>query len=158
MSATIAPASVRCTVLVRATPERAFELFTSQMGRWWPRTHTTNTSPIADVIIEPRVGGRWFERGVDGSERDWGHVMAWEKPRRLLLGWQLSAQWKFDPTLVTEVELRFTAEGEMTQVELEHRRLERYGAMTDRMRDTVSSPNGWPGILRGYVGSVAASS
>jgi hypothetical protein len=138
-------------VLVRATPERAFSLFTGRMGRWWPRTHTTNTAPIADVIIEPRAGGRWFERGIDGSERDWGHVIAWEPPGRILLGWQLSPQWRFDPTLITEVELRFIPEGALTRVELEHRHLERYGEAAAKMRDTVSSPNGWPGILQGYA-------
>ena len=100
------------SVRVAVTPARAFEVFTTGIGRWWIPTHSilASKSPQASVTIEPRVGGRWYERGEDGSESDWGSVLAWEPPRRLVLGWQLDAQWDFDPALVTEVEVRFDAE------------------------------------------------
>src|SRR5262249_51193034 len=118
------------TMRVRATPEHAFEVFTVRMGRWWMPTHSINPSgsPQADVVIEPRAGGRWYERGSDGSECDWGRVVDWQPPHRVLLAWQISAKWQHDPELYTEVEVRFqSVGGGETEVRLEHRLLENYG-------------------------------
>jgi len=141
------------SVSVAATPARAFEVFTTAIGRWWLPTHSilASKSPQAAVTIEPRVGGRWYERGEDGSESDWGHVLAWEPPRRLVLAWQLDAQWEFDPALVTEVEVRFDAEpGGGTKVTLEHRCLERYGAGAETARSGLASEGGWSGLLERF--------
>ena len=141
------------SVRVAASPAGAFEVFTSNIGRWWIPTHSilASKSPQASVTIEPRVGGRWFERGEDGSECDWGHVMVWEPPRRLVLAWQLDAQWDFDPALVTEVEVRFDAEPSGgTTVTLEHRCLERYGAGAESARTGLASEGGWSGLLERF--------
>ena len=141
------------SVHVAATPARAFEVFSTGIGRWWIPTHSIlpSKSPQASVTIEPRVGGRWYERGEDGSECDWGHVLAWEPPRRLVLAWQLDAQWEFDPALVTEVEVRFEpAPGGGTDVTLEHRCLERYGAGAEAARSGLASEGGWSGLLERY--------
>jgi uncharacterized protein YndB with AHSA1/START domain len=141
------------SVRVAASPARAFEVFSAGMGRWWIPTHSilASKSPQAAVTIEPWVGGRWYERGEDGSECDWGHVLAWEPPRRLVLAWQLDAQWEFDPALVTEVEVRFDAKpGGGTTVTLEHRCLERFGAAAQTVRASVGSDEGWPGLLERY--------
>jgi uncharacterized protein YndB with AHSA1/START domain len=154
MTAGISPVPVRKSIRVEARPERAFELFTSTMGRWWPRSHSINTSPIADVVIEGRAGGRWYERGEDGSECSWGRVLAWEPPSRLVLAWQISAQWHYDPQLVTEVEVRFLPDGDSaTRVELEHRSLERYGEAAEGVRGLFDSPGGWSGVLEGFAAS-----
>src|SRR4051812_44746439 len=99
---TITPAPVRKSIRVKASPEKAFEVFTAGMSRWWPGSHSINQSPLKSVTIEPRVGGRWFERGEDGSECEWGRVLAWEPPVQLVLAWQVDGQWRFDPNLVTE--------------------------------------------------------
>ena len=148
MNRTIAVAPVRKNVRVSAAPARAFEVFTAGFARWWPPSHTIGKVPQKEVVIEPRVGGRWFERGVDGSECDWGTVLVWEPPARLVLGWQLNADFKFDPRVTTEVEVRFTAEGEgATRVELEHRHLERLGEQGELLREKVGSPNGWSALL-----------
>lgn len=96
MTPRIAVAPVRKSILVKAPAGRAFEVFARRMGSWWPKSHSIGTSPQADVVIEPRAGGRWYERGADGSECDWGRVLAWEPPARLLLAWQLDATWTFD--------------------------------------------------------------
>src|SRR5262249_28080303 len=128
MDVRIAPAPVRKTLQVKATQAHAFDVFTAGFGRWWPRSHSVGKSPIEDAVIEPKVGGRWYEGGQDGSECDWGRVLAWEPPARLVLAWQLNAQWQFDPALVTEVEVKFIAEGSaQTRVEFEHRELQRFG-------------------------------
>jgi len=148
MSTTIRPAPVRTSVLVNAPPERAFELFTSGIGRWWPRTHKIGSADLDRPVIQPRLDGRWYQLGVDGSECDIGKVAVWEPPSRLLLIWQLTPEFTYDPDLVTEVEILFTSEGDGTRVELEHRDLERMGEKADAMRETVSGPGGWPALLQ----------
>jgi uncharacterized protein YndB with AHSA1/START domain len=151
---TIAPAPVRKTLRVKAAPARAFEVFTGGMSRWWPKSHHIGKSALKDVVIEPRPGGRWYETDEDGSQCQWGHVIAWEPPQRLVLGWQLSAEWQFDATLVTEVEVQFIPEGGGTRIEFEHRNLERFGDKAATVRDQIASPGGWPGILDEYVKAV----
>ena len=104
MNRTITVAPVRKTVRVTAAPAHAFEVFAAGIGRWWPASHSINGAPMKDVVIEPRAGGRWYERGQDGSECDWGVVLAWEPPGRLLLGWHLDSEFRHDPGAATEVE------------------------------------------------------
>jgi len=147
-----------CKVLnVKAPPEVAWRVFTEQMGAWWPlATHKIGTAKAVDAVIEPRVGGRWYERGDDGSTCDWGTVLMWEPPSRLMLTWDISADWRHDPNLKTEIEVRFIAEGKnSTRVELEHRRLDRYGARRDGMRGTFDSERGWKGILEAFAARAA---
>lgn len=151
MTQTISPAPIRKSVHVKAAPPRAFEIFTAGASRWWLKTHTINPtkSPQKDVVIEPRAGGRWFERGEDGSECSWGQVLAWEPPSRLLLAWQINADFTYDPALITEVEVRFTPDGTGTLVELEHRLLERMGERGIGMRDAFT--RGWGLLLDSFT-------
>ena len=148
MNVAMRPAPVRVPLRVAAKPARAFEMFTSGIGQWWNKSHSVGTSPQQDVVIEPRRGGRWFERGEDGSECEWGRVLVWEPPSRLVLAWQLNAEWRFDPTFETELELRFKPDGgDFTHVELEHRNLDRFGEKAEAVRASIGSPEGWPGLL-----------
>jgi uncharacterized protein YndB with AHSA1/START domain len=154
----IRPAPINRSVVVKAEVERSFAAFTGRMGRWWPRSHSIGSAPMADVIVEPRVGGRWYERSGDGAECEWGKVLAWDPPGRLILAWQLDANWKYDPALVLEVEITFTAlQGGMTRVDLEHRNLERYGDKAAAVRDAVGSERGWLGILKSFVADTEAA-
>jgi uncharacterized protein YndB with AHSA1/START domain len=126
-------------------------VFTSKMTMWWPKDHHIGKSALQECVIEPRVGGRWYEVGQDGSECQWGHVLTWDPPQHLILAWQLDARFVFDPALRTEVEVRFIELGpHRTQVDFEHRYLERFGdgalAVSDEMR------KGWASILELYVG------
>ncbi|MEO7026158.1 MAG: SRPBCC family protein [Caulobacteraceae bacterium] len=146
---TIAP--VRHSVAVAAPPERAFDLFVGSIGRWWPRGRTVGAKPHADIVIEQRQGGRWFERAEDGEETDWGTVSAIEPPRRLLLAWKLNAEFKFDPEFATAVELTFAPEGGGTRVTLEHRDLERFGAAAEKVAGQLDG--GWSTILGHYADS-----
>ena len=154
MTGVIKVAPVRKSIRVKATPERAFQAFTAEMSRWWIKTHSINTSPIRDIVIEPRPGGRWFERGEDGSECDWGKVLSWEPPGRLLLAWQLTPKWTYDPALVTELELRFLPDGEGTLIELEHR-LDGYGDAAEDMFKILDGPNAWAGLLEAFAQATA---
>ena len=147
MTQVIQPAPVRKTVTVAADPARAFAVFTSRLDAWWPSTHHIGASPIKHAVLEPGVGGRWYEIGEDGGETNWGEVLAWEPPLRLVLGWRIK-DWKYDPEVLTEVEVVFTplADGS-TRVDLEHRHLERLGESADRARMNFDAPNGWGKIL-----------
>ena len=143
---------VRRSVLVQTSQQDAFDAFTSRMGRWWNPAFSISPTraPMKDVIIEPRVGGRWFERGDDGAECQWGQVLAWEPPTKVVLAWQITSQWQFGAEFFTEVEVRFTPEGAGTRVELEHRLLERYGAAESEIRGKLGSPAGWAGLLERF--------
>lgn len=145
---TLALAPVRKSVLVKASQEHAFAVF-AKIG-WWPKTHSVFNPGKAqkEVILEPHVGGRWFERAEDGTERQWGKVLAWEPSGRMLLAWQLDAQHGFKASMQTEVEIRFIAEGpKATRVELEHRAFEGMGADAQAVHDSVGSPGGWNKVM-----------
>jgi len=145
--------SVRKTITVEASQAHAFAVFAEKHGSWWPlKTHHIGAQAAETAIIEPRAGGRWFERAADGSECNWGKVLVWEPPARLLLCWQIRANWKYDPDFATEVEVRFIAEGpRTTRVELEHRNLERFGDKAEDMRKAFDSDGGWTGILQTFA-------
>ena len=144
--------SLRKVVSVKAPPEVAWRVFTEKMGTWWPlATYKIGQAKAVDAVIEPRVGGRWYERGADGSTCDWGRVLVWEPHARLVLSWEISADWKPDPHLKTEVEVHFMADGKNTRVELEHRRLDLYGARRDEMHGIFDSESGWSGLLASFA-------
>lgn len=153
MNTIVTVAPVRKTITVAATPEHAFRFFTQSMSSWWNKGYTIGKSPQKDVVIEPRVGGRWFERSEDGSECQWGKVLAWDPPNRLVLAWQITPQWTYDEGIVTELDVRFLGEGQRTRVELEHR-LDSYGAAADEMRALFDGPSGWIGLLEAYAKSL----
>lgn len=150
--------AVRKSIDVSAPRELAFRVFTERMSTWWPMaSHHIGAAAAVAVVVEPFAGGRWFERGDDGSECPWGRVTAWEPPGRLVLDWQISADWKFDPALHTTVEVRFVAVApEVTRVELEHRDLDGYGARAAEMKGIFESQGGWTGLLAAFAGAAAA--
>jgi uncharacterized protein YndB with AHSA1/START domain len=145
---TIAP--IVRTVTVKASPQRAFDAFTAHMGQWWPADHSIAAQPRETLVMEPQAGGRWFERSADGTETEWGKVLAWDPPGRVLLAWQINSSWAYDPGLVTEVEMSFADQGDgATLVTLEHRNLERLGENAETMAGQLG--NGWPGLLQKFA-------
>ena len=151
MSQTITPAPIRKTLTVRAAPEKAWTVFTDGINRWWPKTHHIGPSPLVGAVIEPRAGGRWYGAHEDGIERPWGRVLVWEPPKRLVLDWQISHEWGFDPDLHTDVEVVFTALGEAeTRIDFEHRGLERFGDSQKAVETRTSMTRGWDAILESY--------
>ncbi|HWZ89662.1 MAG TPA: SRPBCC family protein [Polyangiaceae bacterium] len=143
---------IRKQIIVNASQERAFRVFTAGIDRWWPREHHIGKSPLKRAVLEQQAGGRWYSVSEDGSECEVGKVLSWEPPVRLLLAWQLTADWQFDPAFVTEVEVTFTAQGpNQTRVELEHRDLERYGDRAVAVRNSIDSAGGWNKIMERFA-------
>ena len=146
--------TVRRTVTVGAGVERAFTVFTEQFGTWWPREYSIGAADMADFVIEPKVGGRWYEVGVDGTECDTGTVTAYEPPDRIVIAWHLDGNWRYDPdpAHASEFEVRFIPEDEdQTRVELEHRHFERQGESAEAVRGAVDSPTGWDYCLAAFA-------
>jgi uncharacterized protein YndB with AHSA1/START domain len=158
MTEQAADTAVRRSITVAAPVERAFTVFTENLDAWWPREHHIGEADMKEAVLEPRAGGRWYERGVDGSECSWGQVLAWQPPHRLVLAWQVSAEWAYEPDLArsSEIEVRFTPEGAgQTRVELEHRAFERHGDGAEAVRGGVAGDGGWTGVLQRYAAVVA---
>ena len=142
----IAPAAIRKSVTVQAPIDRAFAVFASRMGEWWHKEHSiAKGTTQADVVIEPREGGRWYEKGADGSEHQWGRVAVFDPPKRLVLVWQLTREFDFDPDFETIVEVQLEEQRGATLVRFEHRHLERMGADAVEMLEGMDG--GWGMLL-----------
>jgi uncharacterized protein YndB with AHSA1/START domain len=155
-----ADTTVSTSVEVQAPIERAFEVFTKEIGSWWNPDHHILEGELAEMVFEPRVGGHVYDRATDGSECRWARVLAFEPPARLVISWDINLQWKLetDPARTSEIEVRFTAQGEdRTLVELEHRNLDRHGDGWEGMRDAIGSPGGWPAGMQGFADAVSAA-
>jgi uncharacterized protein YndB with AHSA1/START domain len=127
---------------VDCPPERTFELWTAQTSMWWPATHTVSAQPGLEVLIEPGVGGRIFERTPAGEEHDWGEVTAWDPPRRISYLWHL----RQDRADATEVDITFAAtERDSTRVSIVHHGWDRLGAHGTERRELNQA--GWAGLI-----------
>jgi uncharacterized protein YndB with AHSA1/START domain len=146
--------AVSFSISVDVDIERAFRVFTEQMGTWWPPEHHINAAPMAAAIIEPRVGGRWYELGIDGSQCQWGVVLAWDPPHQLAVSWHLDGDFRYDPAVErsSRVDVRFHAQDDgTTRVELEHSGLDHHGPSWRRLRDVIAEPRGWQLHLRRFA-------
>ena len=145
---------IQKSAVVAASPEKAFEVFTEGMATWWPiETHSIQAmdkeaGAHETVIFETGPGGRVYERMTSGEEAHWAHVLVWEPPTRLVL------EWKVNPESVapTEIEVRFTPEGEGTRVDLEHRGFEALGKDAEEGHKGYSE--GWPKVFQDYVETI----
>jgi uncharacterized protein YndB with AHSA1/START domain len=154
-------ALVRTEVVVEAPQDRAFRVFTERFDKIKPREHNMLAVDIEESVFEPRAGGRVYDRGVDGSECQWGRVLAYDPPERIVFTWDISPQWQIESDLekASEVEIRFIAEApERTRVELEHRHLDRHGEGWAGLREGVANEQGWPLYLGRYAEQVAETS
>ncbi|HET9560403.1 MAG TPA: SRPBCC domain-containing protein [Actinomycetota bacterium] len=145
--------AVVVAVEVRSGVEEAFGVFTAGIGDWWPvAAYSVEPGRVEAVVLEGRAGGRLYERWVGGGEADWGQVLAWEPPARVLLAWSPSP----DRPAPTAVEVRFTAvDPERTRVELEHRGWERLGDQGDQVR--AGYEEGWPRVLDAFAGAATGA-
>lgn len=158
MAAQATDTSVRASIVVDVSIERAFSVFTDDIASWWSSDHHIIEAELAEMVFEPHVGGHVYDRGVDGSECRWARVLAYEPPERVVISWDIDLQWKLetDPAKTSEVEVRFTPEGpQRTLVELEHRGIDRHGDGWENMRDAVGSPGGWSNGLQAFAQRLA---
>lgn len=161
------PTVIRTEGTVPLDPQAAFSLFADDMNSWWPSEVHTLPSETCTILVEPRVDGRWFERSPTGEEADWGKVTAYEPGSRLVLLWQLMPDAgydpdvdehpmvNFDPELITELELTFSAADEGgTTVALEHRKLDNLGDndAADLIRDYLAEGDlAWSATFQKYL-------
>lgn len=147
---------IRRTVIVPIPAERAFYTFVNHMGLWWPRQNTFGKENTHTVIVEPVVGGRWYERSTDGTETAWGKVLAYEPPHRIILTWQITEQGtpEADPAKASEIEIRFMPlKPSSTSIELEHREFSRHGEEGGAIwrEGMESSDGGWTNLLSHFA-------
>lgn len=158
MSTQAADTVIHASIDVQAPIERAFRVFTDDIGSWWPPDHHILQAELQEMVFEPRVGGNVYDRGTDGSECRWARVLAYEPPHRVVFSWDISADWMIetDSEKTSEVEVTFTAAGpERTHVELEHRNLDRHGEGWEQVRGAVGSDGGWPRGLQAFAERLA---
>ena len=158
MSIQEAATSIRKSIVVDASIERAFKVFTEGFGSFKPPEHNLLGVAVAATVFEPRVGGHLYDRGVDGSECRFARVLAYEPPHRVVISWDISPQWQLetDPDKTSEVEVRFIPEASnRTRVELEHRNLQRHGQGWDGVREGVGGAEGWPLYLQRFAALLA---
>lgn len=137
---------VEKTVQVPLSAEDAFQLFTQGLDTWWPlKTHSMGEEAAETAVFERRAGGRIYEIQKDGTRVEWGTVTAWEPPKRVVFTWHPGR----GSETAQEVEVRFSKQGDDTQVQLIHRGWERLG---EKGKDTRENYNqGWDTVLGSYV-------
>lgn len=135
---------------VACSAEHAFATWTERFGVWWPRGHSVSGDPAA-VVLEPRAGGRIYERTAAGEEIDWGRVTAWEPPERIAYRWHI----RRTPAEATDVEVRFVpvARG-ASRIDIVHTGWERLGDEGPAWRD--ANTRGWGGLLPHFTAACAA--
>ncbi len=144
--------AIRRQVVVDVDAETAFDTFTADMTSWWPPEHHIGSAPIEQIVIEPHPGGRWYTRHEDGTETSTGMVVAWERPTRLIITWQIGTDWAYHRDLVSTIDVRFDAEaGDRTRVTLEHRDLEAFGTDAAAVRRTFEQPGAWTATLAAFA-------
>lgn len=152
-----AKGAIRRTFTVEVPVERAFALFTDGLATWWPPEYTWAKDMLEMIGIEPREGGRCFERGPRGFECDWGRVLEWEPPRRFVFSWQISPARvpEPNPDKASEIEVRFEPDDpDTTRVEFEHRDFAKHGEGAAEYRAAMDSAQGWDYILNRYTEAV----
>ncbi|MEM7093078.1 MAG: SRPBCC domain-containing protein [Actinomycetota bacterium] len=137
---TLAP--VIRSIWLERSPGDAFEIFTSQIGAWWPlATHGLYGVEAATVVFRDRAS--LVEIATDGRENTWGEVLIWEPGHRLSLTWHPGRP--VDDASIVDVQ--FIDDRGGTQVVLEHRGWEAFGAEAVQRRRTYDRPNAWGGVL-----------
>jgi uncharacterized protein YndB with AHSA1/START domain len=147
---------VRKAVIVPAARDEAFRILTGYPAEWLPPGHTFISDPAA-VIMEPRAGGRFYERAADGTEVTRGTITEWAPPGRLVVTWRVGPGWRpvFDDERASLIEVDFTAAGAgATEVVFTYTELHRHGEMAGVIRGALAGQE--PGeTLERYAAVVA---
>lgn len=135
-------------LVIAASQETCFNVFTQKMDSWWPRDHHVGKSPMCEMLLEAKPEGRWYSKHEDGSEVNVGTVLTYDPYSLLVLNWQINADFQYDPNVFTEVAVRFIAEGpKTTRVKMEHKDLDRMG---QGGKAVESMDSGWGFIMNLY--------
>lgn len=137
--------TIRKSIWVARPPERSFKAFCEEMSEWWPGGFGGKDSRPR---LQLQVGGRFYERRPDGTEYDIGRVTAYQPPSLVAFTWR-APSWE----VTTSVEIRFTAEGNGTRIELEHSGWEQDAKTRDARKNYES---GWDTVLGHYQSFAAA--
>ena len=145
MSDALVIEAVRKTITVDCVVEEAFRIFTTDAISWWPLgSHSIHGDDVKEIVFEEREGGDIYELTADGRRGHWASVLVWEPPNRLVLAWNILER----ETIPTEVEVRFTPDGDTTRVDLEHRGWEDVTDDREAKRDHYDT--GWDHVLGFY--------
>ncbi len=143
---------LRISVDVACSAEHAFHVWTSRIAAWWPGEHRATPETRTEVVLEPRLGGRLYERTPSGLEVEWGEVTLWDPPRRLGYLWHI----RRDRSDATEVEIRFEpVAADAARVDIVHSGWERLGAGGSDWRDR--NLGGWNGVLPSFLRAADAA-
>jgi len=143
--------SIKKELLIKASQETAFRVFTERMGDWWPKSHHIGKTPPTDSILEQKVQGRWYSTHEDGTECTIGKVLIWDPYGRVVIAWQVNGNFQYDPDLISEVEVLFQAEEPgLTRVTMEHRVAASGPSPAARLPSTASYRRG-PGSAGRYT-------
>lgn len=139
---------IKKEVVVEASQETSFKVFTEKIDLWWPKEYHVGKTPLLETILEPKPSGRWYSTHQDGSEAMVGHILEWQPFDRLLLAWQVTGNFVYDPQLISEIEVNFIAEGPTrTRIKMEHRDLDK---LQGGVKVIEEMDNGWGYIMGRY--------
>ncbi|PZG20362.1 ATPase [Micromonospora craterilacus] len=150
--------ALRSTLLVPASAAQAYDVFTGNLADWWVTEYTwSGPALLAELGMEPRAGGMLYEVGPYGFRNDWGRVLTWDPPRRLVFTWQIGPDRAPvpDPARASEVEVLFTPDGPGTLVEVAHRHFDRHGTAAEGYRQALTA--GWHELLSRYAATLIHS-
>ena len=152
---TMVDLAVRRSVTVRASVERAFDVFTRGVASWWPLdTHSIRAARGGgrpeELHLEPRAGGRFYEKTGD-EELRWGTVLECDPPTRIVIEWQVNPD-----RPATQIVVTFAAEDGGTRIELVHTGWERLGEVAHEARAGYGSDGGWAAVLRRFADAADA--
>jgi uncharacterized protein YndB with AHSA1/START domain len=145
---------VSTQVRVAASPEKAFRVFTEGFDRWWPRSHHIGEGDLVEAIVEPFVGGRWYEKNTSGNDCVWGEVLAWDPPNGVSLSWAIDGEFHADPHHASRIDVTFTLDGDGTVVLVEHSEFAGHKAAAE-LHGAVMDEGGWPSLLEAYNGELS---
>ena len=131
---------VRTEVLVGADQQNAFEVFTGDIGRWWPVAQLSVYGAGATVTI---ANGEIVERSPGGHSALWGTITRWDPPSAVAFVWHPGQT----PDQASHVEVTFTATGTQTLVVLTHTG---WDVFDDPRAARAQYEQGWPLVLGRY--------
>lgn len=143
------PLLVACSVTVDMAPDGAFDLFAHRTAAWWPIGRDPNMHSRRKIILEPHANGRFYETNANGDEKLWGNVVAYVRPRTLVINWRLDAEFAANDGAATDLEIFFAGGVDgSSRVTIIHSALDRLGGHAATVRGVVN--HRWDNILSSF--------